>query len=389
MGRMIGGMLGIYALRSMGVNCVNRDEAGTPKTVHYGGGTRSRWSSQAIKSSMREVWENNPSVSEFFRGQRTLNTEDEVLRLLLVKGLKGEDAKNQAERLNEILQGDKSQKKAKKQAKTSSEGTSSEGVKENSKPISNEIEEVDERKKPLLFISTGEMEALANLLFEKFNKHEDFAKKDIVKLLGFAPEDGLEISIFGRMFATLPELSVEACTYMAHAISTHNQSPEIDFYVAMDDLANGKTGAAYMDNAEFTSSVMYECFVINVAQLFSRYGHFTKEAKKQIVSSIVKAFMAAIPIGKKHGMFSNTPMSYVLALRWKTTPLNLVDAFNKSVTDKGDGLVEASIGALKDYRDKVQKSYGAEYGVKQIAEFVLGETEIGEFADRLADEFIE
>jgi len=98
--------------------------------------------------------------------------------------------------------------------------------------------------------------------------------------------------------------------------------------------------------------------------------------------------MDSIPTGKKHVMFSDTPASYASVIRWKSQPFTLVNAFEKAITDKGEGIVAASIEALKDYWSKVKISYADHLNASQIAEFTLGECSINDFASKVANELI-
>lgn len=382
-----GEILTLNVLRAMGVSCANRDEAGTPKTVNLGGTQRARWSSQSVKRAMRTACRENPELSKYFRGLRTMQIEEEVAKRLINNGMSEADAITYSQDMGEVLRGGKTHKDKPKKDKTIDVTK----VDSKDKSLANEfVEEVELDKKPaLMFLSESELDTLALSIIENKKNGEKLTKNNIIKLLGGKlPEDGFDIRLFGRMVATLNELSVDGCSCMAHPISTHGQSPEIDFFTAMDDLISGKQGAAYMDNTEFNAPVMYECFVLDIRALFSGYGHFSAEDRKCIITIIIRAFLGAIPTGRRHTMFSDTPVSYVSALQWKTTPLTLVNAFHKSVVNNGSGLISASIDALKDYWTKLQRSYGEECSVKQVGEFVFGQDSIGEFTNEVANEFI-
>ena len=45
-----------------------------------------------------------------------------------------------------------------------------------------------------------------------------------------------DIALFGRMLAEKPELNLDAACQVAHALSTHRVTMEMDFYTAVDDL---------------------------------------------------------------------------------------------------------------------------------------------------------
>lgn len=50
---------------------------------------------------------------------------------------------------------------------------------------------------------------------------------------------------------------------MAHAISTHEARPEVDYYVAADDIPGEDAGAGFVDEAMFASACFYKYFSIH------------------------------------------------------------------------------------------------------------------------------
>src|SRR5437867_440316 len=54
----------------------------------------------------------------------------------------------------------------------------------------------------------------------------------------------VDLALFGRMLADLPERNVDAAAQVAHAISTNRVSLEFDFYTAVDDLKPDDTAGA-------------------------------------------------------------------------------------------------------------------------------------------------
>jgi len=54
----------------------------------------------------------------------------------------------------------------------------------------------------------------------------------------------VDVALFGRMLADMPEKNQNAACQVAHAISTHAVEREFDFYTAVDDLKPEDTAGA-------------------------------------------------------------------------------------------------------------------------------------------------
>ena len=49
---------------------------------------------------------------------------------------------------------------------------------------------------------------------------------------------GLVSALFGRMVTSDPDANVTAPVHVAHAFTVHREEPEIDYFTAVDDLAD-------------------------------------------------------------------------------------------------------------------------------------------------------
>ena len=56
---------------------------------------------------------------------------------------------------------------------------------------------------------------------------------------------------------------MDAALQVSHAISTHEAHPEVDYYVAADDIPGDDAGAGYVDEAMFASACFYKYFSIH------------------------------------------------------------------------------------------------------------------------------
>ena len=191
-----------------------------------------------------------------------------------------------------------------------------------------------------------------------------------------------DIALFGRMVAENTDMNVDAACQVAHAISTHKVSMEMDFYTAVDDLnPEDATGAGMMGTIEFNSSCFYRYSVVNVDQLSRNLGD-DRELAATTVEAFLRASVAAIPAAKQNSMAAQNPPSLVFAVvRDGGGPWSLANAFETPVRPRETGgLVRQSIEALADYWGQLAGMYGEE-AVKTRALCCLGDAELGPLTD--------
>ena len=76
----------------------------------------------------------------------------------------------------------------------------------------------------------------------------------------------VDMALFGRMTTSDFIQDVEAAMQVAHAISTHEVTNEVDYFTAVDDLGKGP-GAGHVDEAQFASACFYKYFCLDWDQL--------------------------------------------------------------------------------------------------------------------------
>ncbi|GAA3306150.1 type I-E CRISPR-associated protein Cas7/Cse4/CasC [Nonomuraea dietziae] len=117
----------------------------------------------------------------------------------------------------------------------------------------------------LLYLPEAALDALADLAAEHREAIEATAgvkkpkavlpSEQVAKLL--SERNGV-INLFGRMLAELPGAGVDGVVQVAHAFTTHEVAPEIDFFTAVDDcLPEDAVGSGHMNSAEFSAGVFY------------------------------------------------------------------------------------------------------------------------------------
>jgi len=201
----------------------------------------------------------------------------------------------------------------------------------------------------------------------------DAIAKDLFKLLEHrtgAPD----IALFGRMLAEKPELNIDAACQVAHAISTHRVSMDMDFYTAVDELSrDDESGAAMMGVTAFNSACFYRYARIDWDLLVKNLGGDMALARKT-VEGFLLATLRAVPSGKQNSFAAQNPPDFVLGVARKDGEAwSLANAFEKPIKPcKDGGYLAHSIEALDKYWGQLVKIYGE--GEFTPAALVLDET---------------
>jgi CRISPR system Cascade subunit CasC len=162
------------------------------------------------------------------------------------------------------------------------------------------------------------------------------------------------------MLAEQPELGLEAACQVAHALSTHRVTMEMDFYTAVDDLkADDTAGAGMMGFTGFDSACFYRYARIDWRQLVQNLNGDAGLARRT-VEGFLRALVAAVPSGKQNSFAANNPPNLLLAVvRQDGMGWSLANAFEKPVYPRGDsGLVAPSAVALDAYWGRLCQVYG-------------------------------
>lgn len=334
-------IIDIHVLQTLPPNCANRDDKGSPKTAVYGGVTRARISSQAVKAAVRKYFEEK--YGEKWVGKRTKMiakmVADEIRRIA-----PDMDAEKEAEKVYDYV----------------------------GKP-----EKEKDKTAALVFISPAQAKAVASLIAEGSTD-----KKAFNKALNENPT--VDMALFGRMVATNASLKYDAAVQVAHAISTHAVSNEYDYFSALDDFEECSS-AAHLDTSEFNSSTMYRYANVNVGELHEYLGEMTAEA----VAGFITAFIKAMPSGKNHS-FANATLPYMVYITIRDdAPISFADVFEKPVINSNGGFADNSEVAFcrrvkevyENYGNDPVKSFGFGRHITEIAE----KASLPELAARVED----
>ena len=334
----------VHVIQTVPPSCINRDDTGSPKTAVYGGVQRARVSSQSWKRAVRYKLTDNFQESEL--GLRTKKVVDLIAQNIekIEDSLGAEESVALAKALVEnffVKKGAKKDEKIK---------------------LDKETNELD----ALFFIGAGQAYKLAEFAI---NNKENLKKKQISsdekkemqsEVHKYVKDHhSVDIALFGRMMASNPDFNSDACSQIAHSISTHRVDNEYDYFTALDDMAEeGTAGAAMIDVTEFNSATLYRYATVAVHELYRELGS-EAEITVKAVNEFIKAFVTSMPTGKQNSFANRTLPEAVLVTLRTDQPINLVGAFEMPVKAGDKGYSRSSVDRLTEYADKVYDDYGA------------------------------
>jgi len=344
-------LIEIHALQNFAPSNLNRDDTGAPKDAIFGGTRRARISSQCLKRSIRQYFsglvEQNALTSDdvAFRTKRVL---DAITKSLIEKGRAEAEATDKA-----------------RLALAAMKLT----VKD------------DGKSEYLLFLGQREISSVANIIHEIWDsitasdaasvagKKPGKAKKQAAQ--GADPElkkaldkvfnggKALDVALFGRMLADMPEKNQYAACQVAHAISTHAVEREFDFYTAVDDLKPEDTaGADMMGTVEFNSDCFYRYAVVDWEKLVTNLQTDRELATKGL-RAFLEGFVVAEPTGKQNTFAAHNPPEFVaVSVRHNTAPRNLANAFETAVrVRKDESLTKVSAERLVEKSNSLASAF--------------------------------
>jgi len=310
-------LIEIHMIQNHSPANLNRDDLGAPKTCYFGGVIRSRISSQCVKRSIR--------MSEEFKS--------------LCGGVR---TRQLAKLISERIQG---KADAKKRAVAILKKCG--------------IAPKDEEKSDMLVYTTKEaISKMADLLENSSGKSDDELASEfggLISELTAVPDMALN----GRMLETgvLKDTTVEAALQVAHAISTHEARPEVDYYVAADDIPGADAGAGYVDEALFSSACFYKYFSIDFEALVKNLKG-NKELAAHTVGAFIRAAATVNPTGKQNSFAAHNPPDGIL-IELKKSPVSYANAFARPVSISGGrDIVSQSVAQLGQYILDLDAGYG-------------------------------
>ncbi|MEV8391813.1 MULTISPECIES: type I-E CRISPR-associated protein Cas7/Cse4/CasC [unclassified Streptomyces] len=327
--------LDLHILQTLPYSNVNRDDLGSPKSMVFGGTTRTRVSSQAWKRPTRQAVEE--AIGE--QAVRTRRLPQQVVSELT------SDRRGWPQELAEL---------AGAQVIRSAETKLA-------------LEKGDRSTTSLLFLPGSAVAELADLAEEHRPALEKALGSKTATAKALLPKDAVHkvmqsrngsIALFGRMLAEIPGAGVDGAVQVAHAFTTHSTSVQADFFTAVDDADEWATdaGSAHMNTAEYSSGVFYRYATLDLDALAKNIND--PATAHTLANAFVTAFIHSLPGAKRTSTAPHTPPDLVhLAVR-SDRPLSLAAAFEEPVRAREKGWGTVSRTALNDYAERIGKLLG-------------------------------
>ncbi len=121
------------------------------------------------------------------------------------------------------------------------------------------------------------------------------------------------------------DTTVEAALQVAHAISTHEARPEVDYYVAADDVPGEDAGAGFVDEAMFASACFYKYFSIDLETLIKNL-EWQQGTGRPYGRRIHSWSRPVNPTGKQNSFAAHNPPDGIL-VEIRNSPLSYANAF--------------------------------------------------------------
>lgn len=342
-------LIEIHAIQNHSPANLNRDDLGAPKTCFFGGVLRSRISSQCLKHSIRISKE-----FEHLRGTRTRR----LAQLIAGSGPDSDEFKKAFSILEACGIAPKEKKK---------------------KKVEQEDSPAEDKSAGTVFVTKQAIKQMAELLKLSNGKSAKELAKQFAVIIA-KQKNSPDMALCGRMLepkkikksdaaegeeSEKPDVwkgldpKVEAALQVAHAISTHEARPEVDYYVCADDVPGADAGAAFVDEAVFGSACFYKYFSINFQTLID---NLTGNDKGKLAAHALGAFLRAValvvPSGKQNAFAAhNRPDGILVEIR--DSPLSYANAFARPAAPQGErDLVAQSIAQLAQYVHDIDTGYG-------------------------------
>lgn len=369
----------IHSLASYPGTLLNRDDAGLAKRLPFGGSTRARVSSQALKRRWRFAGE--PDHDAAMKVPHSLQglgvpmgerSKEVVERMVMPQALAAAPALHEAvkgliaEALIVALYGKNAADAEKRQAlffghpeiaylQTVARGLAAAASAE-----------------PALLASAASAPDRAALkrLAETLKEAMQPLQKNLRALAeGDSGAAGLESALFGRMVTSDTSANVNAPVHVAHAFTVHSIERELDYVTAVDDLRqrgdDGQTGSAGIFDIELTSGLFYSYVVIDVDLLTANLNGDAALAGR-VAERLLKLIARTSPGAKKGSTAPYAHAEFMLVECGDDQPRTLANAFRSAVPLRGD-VFSAAMQALQTHLDNFDRAYGVHTERRQLS----------------------
>ncbi|MEU2030779.1 type I-E CRISPR-associated protein Cas7/Cse4/CasC [Nocardia amamiensis] len=325
----------VHILQSLPPSNVNRDENGTPKHAQYGAVRRARVSSQAWKRATRTAMAADGHHTPDTASTRTKRIAALVTARLAETTDIGEE---QAARLATSLLATLEISPGRRATETAY----------------------------LLYFGKAQVDNIVALIADQVEELAALDDKALAKAVENYPvkeqlSSGhpVDVALFGRMVARIPQLNIDAAVQVSHALSTHPVQVEFDFFTATDDEKprSESAGAEMMDTIEFNSALYYRYATVGVQQLIDNLDGDTDAALKAL-ERFLTAFTRSVPTGHQNS-FAHHTRPYLATFVVRDCPVNMVTAFERPIRTT-DGLATESAKRLAAEFTETRSLWGYE-----------------------------
>lgn len=372
----------VHVLQWFPLSCINRDDAGLPKSMPLGGQRRARWSSQSQKYALRKAFSNSLDAENLCMKTRRLPIMG--LEALVAQGY---DESESAERIVAAMY---------------ALGLSMNGIKkagdrksDDADPVEAQVEEPEEdvpafgpgltgRTQVILPVHQQAHNALAAAVvahWDDLGGHVDLSKAEVGKtsvpakvakvvtpLLSTVLDVSrlADVSLFGRMLTEVPNGNVDAACSVSHAFTTHPDDYVTEFWSAVDDDASsqGHGGSANMNTQGLTSGCFYRYGVVDLNTLSTGPLADDPALVQHAVEAFVREFSRLRPRAMVHGTAPYVDPGLVMVRVGNQTRM-LGDAFVRPV--EGDDYLTDSSERLSEVMERHNAVFGDEAQVFSLA----------------------
>lgn len=328
----------IHVLQTLPPSNPNRDDTGAPKSATFGGVSRMRISSQAIKRAARQNFEGKIADGNY--GVRTKKIVELVARTI---GEKRPDLEPQSAELAEM-------------------GLKAIGFKL-TEPRSKKTDQELKESGFLVFLSAKQIEHVADALIAVAAEDDPAAAFKELKPRSLVDTDhSIDIALFGRMVAEPNALNVDAACQVAHAIGVGAVEREYDYYTAVDDEKKrsdeADEGAGMIGTIEFASATVYRYATINVDMLRENLGDGT--VVDRAIELFVDSFVRSMPTGKITTFANRTLPDAILVQVRDDQPINMCGAFEDPIVSDRNGFAEPAVERFVEFESQLRELTGLE-----------------------------
>ncbi len=349
-------LIEIHVLQNFAPSNLNRDDTGAPKDAFFGGTRRARVSSQCDKRAVRQFFDEKVLEGVFSADELAVRTK-RVFQAI-ADALSGKRDRAEVLAKAEIAL-------SYVKLKAAEGGKTQYLLFLGRREIAALVEAVHEHWNEIVLAEEPEDDASDTDKKKKGKKSKKDAASAAPKVLKDKLEaifDGgkaVDVALFGRMLADMPEKNQNAACQVAHAISTHAVEREFDFYTAVDDLKpEDTTGADMMGTVEFNSACYYRYAVVDWAKLTDNLQGDAELAVKGL-RTFLQGFVMAEPTGKQNSFAAHNPPEFVaVTVCHDAAPRNLANAFETAIRAKaGESLTRKSAEVLASKGRVLETAY--------------------------------